>query len=389
MTGLYYGNLADRTVLCRYLVLSRTFLLYAITSLYTCRSLYRIFLKWSNHSINPMEGVDLEYLVMCGWQFQSVMSMTFLLYWQYHGVTKFIIEHIVVPKAREGKCCPVYVVLRRTMIRWLMIAILMTSCFGATICVDNVQKILLSGKSIFEPMLGLHPLDFLYRTIAIYGIGVWNFVLCFFVVVIRSLSLELRDFNRVFADLLRDKPLYSLEVERKSEKLAEKLLLAFAAHNRLAKKIRKTDKCFQSYTFAMMAVGTPMTIFALITLIRRKSWMGLLYSVHDVICCTVHLIGFTVVPAGIYTEFRAIQTQLYKNTAIWKEYNLKLYQIARMFTENVSQSDIGISIGGFITITKSLVLTCLSLVIPYVILCLQLNIGASNTLYRSVNNSTI
>ncbi|KAI1698084.1 GUstatory Receptor family [Ditylenchus destructor] len=304
----------------------------------------KIFRKWSNHSINPMEGVDLEYLVMCGWQFQSVMSMTFLLYWQYHGVTKFIIEHIVVSKTREGKFCPVYALLRRTMIRWLMVAILMTSCFGATICVDNVQKILLSGKSVFEPMLGLHPLDFLYRTIAIYGIGVWNFVLCFFVVVIRSLSLELREFNRVFAD---------------------------------------------SYTFAMMAVGTPMTIFALITLIRRKSWMGLLYSVHDVICCTVHLIGFTVVPAGIYTEFRAIQTQLYKNTSIWKEYNLKLYQIARMFTENVSQSDIGISIGGFITITKSLVLTCLSLVIPYVILCLQLNIGASNSHYRSVDNSTI
>uniref|UniRef100_A0A915D2Q8 Uncharacterized protein n=1 Tax=Ditylenchus dipsaci TaxID=166011 RepID=A0A915D2Q8_9BILA len=128
-------------------------------------------------------------------------------------------------------------------------------------------------NGILQPTMGLHPFDFVYRVIAIYGISVWNFVLCFFVVVMRSLSVELEEFNANFEKLLTQESIQTVEINNnnKLEKLSTQLLSSFSIHNKIARKIRKVDKIFRTYTFCMMSIGTPMVIFALITLIRRTS----------------------------------------------------------------------------------------------------------------------
>ncbi|KAI1707760.1 trehalose receptor domain-containing protein [Ditylenchus destructor] len=122
----------------------------------------------------------------------------------------------------------------------------------------------------------------------------------------------------------------------------------------------------------------------LLILVRRKTWLGFYYSVVEMTMCVVHLVVLTVLPSQVHTEFKEAQKILYRKTSIWNKYDSWTFQIGRSFAEKISSWHVGISFGGFTVITKSLVLSCISLMVPYVLLCIQMHIGADNTLHYSV-----
>ncbi|KAI1700385.1 hypothetical protein Ddc_18101 [Ditylenchus destructor] len=62
----------------------------------------------------------------------------------------------------------------------------------------------------------------------------------------------------------------------------------------------------------------------------------------------------------------------------WIEENRETTRVIKIFTNSIAQSNVGITVGGMTVITKSMILTCLSLVVPYTLLCLQLKIGSQN-----------
>lgn len=62
------------------------------------------------------------------------------------------------------------------------------------------------------------------------------------------------------------------------------------------------------------------------------------------------------------TENRRLQLQeaetvLWRNEALWFPFDAQLNSLARTFLCRIKQSDLGISLGGFMIITKSLLLT--------------------------------
>lgn len=48
---------------------------------------------------------------------------------------------------------------------------------------------------------------------------------------------------------------------------------------------------------------------------------------------------------------------LWKNEDLWFPYNEKLNRLGRTFLSRINQADLGISLGGFTVITKTLLLT--------------------------------
>ncbi|KAI1712979.1 hypothetical protein Ddc_12205 [Ditylenchus destructor] len=54
-----------------------------------------------------------------------------------------------------------------------------------------------------------------------------------------------------------------------------------------------------------------------------------------------------------------------------------LIPILKTFAESIVQTHSGITVGGMVVIRKSTVLTCLSILVPYVVLFLQLHIGTT------------
>ncbi|KAI1699219.1 GUstatory Receptor family [Ditylenchus destructor] len=378
-TGLYYGQLAKQDFLIRFYRLSRAFFFFTLTTLYFGRSLVRIFVI----NVFPNKPIDLEYIVIWGWQLQAVISMMFLFYWQRRRIIKYLLEDILISRTILGKSFTMYRKLKCTFYQWVILVVTMSTTFGVTIIADTIQKIIRSGDSITKPTMGLHPFDFIYRLVPVYGVFVWNIVLCFFVIVMKCLSLELKEFNRSLDKLLHeDQP-----IPWSTSRLSTNLMVAFDVHKRLAKKIRRADNIFQFYILLTMAVGTPTTIFAIIVMLRRKTWVGMFFSIHDVICCTTHLIGFTIVPAQIHSEYHSVRTQLCRNSSLWQQYDAKLYHITLMFIDHITQANAGISLGGLVVIRKSLLFTCVSLVTPYVVLSLQLNVGGPNSFFKVSNHT--
>lgn len=80
------------------------------------------------------------------------------------------------------------------------------------------------------------------------------------------------------------------------------LVSAFCEYSELAQKVRRADKTLNFYALAMSALGVPSTIFAVLTLIRRLSHLGAIYSLTDLASALFHLFGLWVVPARINTE---------------------------------------------------------------------------------------
>ncbi|KAI1710400.1 GUstatory Receptor family [Ditylenchus destructor] len=337
--------------------------------------------------IKETSSWNVEGTMFQGWMLQSLLSMIFTVYWQWSGAIRVIQKRVISYHPAHNS---------RETIRHDMRISLIFSFLATFFYVAYLASLLAlaptSGARYFVRIGNYGPEFWHYlarNVVSILGHFVWNLSFCYFVMLIRSITRELKYFNAQFKQMLDDSEKTS---QSNPEGLANQLLLSLTSHNKLAEKIIEVDKIFQTYTFLMTAIATPQTIFALLLLIRRQTWLGLCYSVIELVLCMAHLIGLTVIPAQIYTEFRMVHIHLYWASSVWsKEFDLKVYQIVRLFTESVNHSDVGISLGGFILITKSLVLTCLSVIIPYVLLCVQMQFGSDQTLNFLIfakNNAT-
>ncbi|KAI1710703.1 GUstatory Receptor family [Ditylenchus destructor] len=355
LTGLYFAEHPHHKLYANgpiaILKCWRCWLTVTRSTLLCCAMAYvlmsNIFRTVKQSLIKETSSWNVEGTMFQGWMLQSLLSMIFTVYWQWSGSIRVIQKRALAPT---------------------------------------------SGARYFVRIGNYGPEFWHYLTrniVSILGHFVWNLSFCYFVMLIRSITRELKYFNAQFKQMLDDSEKTS---QSNPEGLANQLLLSLTSHNKLAEKIIEVDKIFQTYTFLMTAIATPQTIFALLLLIRRQTWLGLCYSVIELVLCMAHLIGLTVIPAQIYTEFRMVHIHLYWASSVWsKEFDLKVYQIVRLFTESVNHSDVGISLGGFILITKSLVLTCLSVIIPYVLLCVQMQFGSDQTLNFLIfakNNAT-
>ncbi|KAI1712571.1 CRE-GUR-5 protein [Ditylenchus destructor] len=243
---------------------------------------------------------------------------------------------------------------------------------------DAVRKAAELGIPLTEKTMNLHRFDIVYRLIGVYENIALNYCLCFFVIVVSSLIVELDEFNAGFDQLLTStKMIPSLEADKFEETLSNRLLDSYLTHKRLGGKIAEVDRIFQYYILALVSTGLPITVLAFIINIRQRSSLSMVFTIDDVFCCFVHLVGFTVLPARVNSKFKAVQKQLYWCSIIWKQYDERIYHISQVFSEHASQLNIGLSLAGLVVITKSVIITSVSVLVPYVILCLQLNIGVS------------
>uniref|UniRef100_A0A915E261 Gustatory receptor n=1 Tax=Ditylenchus dipsaci TaxID=166011 RepID=A0A915E261_9BILA len=300
----------------------------------------------------------------------------FLIHWQIRNHLYSISKTLFTTLRKQASHCKDHTKLKRnlraTLVSCLVIAvaycIVQVSHFTIVYSIDYYKTSL--QRIIF----------FNHSAICAYGFCVTNIVLCAFIVVTKSIALELDRFNRIFPKMCIP-----------SASTSANLLKSMATHNQLAEKISKADKIFQGYLMSMMAILSPAIIISFITLLRREDWLGVLYSLNDILCCSFQLFALTYNPAQIYTKFRAARDQVHKISANLIEYDMKACQIAQIFANNVAHSHVGFSLGGHTVITKSLILTMMSLVFPYVILCLQLNLGTTfYTFYQptSTHNPT-
>ncbi|KAI1700944.1 CRE-GUR-4 protein [Ditylenchus destructor] len=325
---------------------------------------------WTQPVRHTVENLNIEFLLECAWLLQAISTMAFLIHWQREGFIDLLMAQVIIRTPKKGETPPEeYLKVKRMTRRLMFVCAVLVINFAAIVTTFVMNHV----EDWNEPYMGLHRFDFAYAIISIYGFTVFNLTLIIFVVTVQCVLIQLQDFNRKLKAVLST----SIASTDNRLTLPDRLLEMLEMHNKLADKIHLVDSMFRAYTFTSMAFGIPTSVLALIVLIRRRMLLALYYSFNDTACCTFQMLGLTIVPAQIYMEFRSVHNILYRNSALWKNYDARFYQISRTFAKSAMQTNTGITLGGFIPITKSLILSSLSLILPYVMLCLQLHVGTN------------
>ncbi|KAI1707747.1 CBR-GUR-5 protein [Ditylenchus destructor] len=376
VTGLYYLDDSVEIELRRFrkcIVFSRVGILFMANVFFTMLVLARVFL---NMTLMTWNRFDLEYLLLTSWQIQSFLSVLFFMQYQRNGSMSFIFD--VIRKNAHHRS------LRKSTVQYATICILMSIFFVMIMCF--LIGLRMNANTIKQAWLGLHRYDFLYTVIRMYGFAVRNVVFCLFMVAVRAITVELERYNADFEQHFRQ----PASVISGGHVLSNYLVNSLLSHNELSENILRIDKIFQTYTIFMMVLGTPTTIFTLIILIHRKPTAAAIFtSSVELLLCTIHLIGLTIIPAQVYSQARQVSEYIHRNKVIWSSCDTKVYQLANAFMTSVHQSNVGITIGSYVTITKSLILKFTSFAIPYIILCLQLRIGAESEWSKSSSDVTV
>ncbi|KAI1703883.1 gamma interferon inducible lysosomal thiol reductase (GILT) domain-containing protein [Ditylenchus destructor] len=330
-----------------------------------------------------MMALNVENVFELGWLSQATLSMIFIIHWQRNGSIELIANDLILPlsnKPAESKK------IKQVQRDLLLIIVVNFVTISTLVVVAWVVYFRMSSVKVILERIGLIR-DIFHSLYILYAQSLWHISLCIFIIAMKSLTLELSEFNGRFKEMLNLETRTSDRLIEK-KKLSESLLDAFEEHNNLADKITKVDERFRVYAFSMLVIGGVHTIFALLSMIRQRSWLHLFFFVYDVCICLCHLFGVCISAAQVYTEHRAVKNHLQRHTNLWLNYDSELYDIARMFSENASDSGVGITLYGFTLITKTLIWTCLSRIFPYVLLCLQLQMGANYESWRNSNVTT-
>ncbi|KAH7719790.1 GUR-5 protein [Aphelenchoides avenae] len=162
-----------------------------------------------------------------------------------------------------------------------------------------------------------------------------------------------------------------------AEALIERIPKKHLEHMGLVEMVHVADEVFQVYTFAMLATNIPTTIFTLMAFLQRLSvsWADALFTLPEVGLCLFQLTALALTPDQIHREVSAPVRIMHKNTHLWRPYNEHVYHMASVFLHHCSAGDVGISIWGFALMTKSVILTIISLTATYLTVLLQFRTG--------------
>ncbi|KAI1697753.1 hypothetical protein DdX_18310 [Ditylenchus destructor] len=207
----------------------------------------------------------------------------------------------------------------------------------------------------------------------LHGVYCGHIPLYIFMVTMKSLLIEFEESNRKFKEFFK-----SVKSSTDEQMSIDRFLDLCNSHYYLVKKVQKADRLFKIFTLTMIALWLPTTIFTPVTLVRTQWSMQMTIQLYDVARSGFHFYGLCIMPAQVHTTSQ--KTTILLNNEICKRFeNFKHSQnmtpLIKMFAESITNTNSGITVGGMILIRKSMILTCLSLVVPYVVLFLQLKIN--------------
>ncbi|KAH7718955.1 GUR-5 protein [Aphelenchoides avenae] len=297
------------------------------------------------------------------------VSTLFLLYWQFNGDLK----HIYGLLSDCPRLCAIgsTVKLRRIDIG-VSLVVVAHALVQFTICWWSITSILL-GDMCAEDLLFPDPFKMEYgfifwSNLVAYQTCAGTAVLALQVVVVLSMQHLFKQQNARIIGITC--PVAGAAPAGRSggcsTRIANILEEEMKNHLALSEALVTTNKVLELHTLARFALLIPR-IVTTTWYFQQPSW-GILNDVASVseICMTLlELVALLVIPANVHATIQQAELALWKNERIWLPYDEKLNQLARTFLARVKQNNLGVSLGGFTIITKSLFLTLVSMTITF------------------------
>lgn len=107
----------------------------------------------------------------------------------------------------------------------------------------------------------------------------------------------------------------------------------------------------------MLATVIPILIFTLMMLNQHlSSFTDFLICMPFILFCTCAFCSVTIAPARVHEECQNLKHSLCRNSNIWQPYDVEVYQLATTLASHCEQDGLGISIWGFATLSRPLIL---------------------------------
>lgn len=101
----------------------------------------------------------------------------------------------------------------------------------------------------------------------------------------------------------------------------------------------------------------PSAVFALWAMLIYASLAHFLVTEMELIVSLTWIVLLLLNPIRIRSSVHATKLLILSTMEIWEEYNEKVSDVARLFLTHLNEDQLGISIWGFVMITKPLILS--------------------------------
>uniref|UniRef100_A0A8R1DMC7 Gustatory receptor n=2 Tax=Caenorhabditis japonica TaxID=281687 RepID=A0A8R1DMC7_CAEJA len=284
------------------------------------------------------------------WHFESILSMIFLVYWQKSGQLEVLKMKLLICQEFQG-------VKRKKNkfyegARWFLILYILTTFFNTAYSVKYYfEKSHSVWALIISEMFYYKKLRFIHSIISSYMFSVWLTTTYVFVTYANAAFFEINFFRRQIQQL---KCTDTVEMKRELVQKVETFRL-------ISEAVVELDRVFRLYTFAMIATVIPILIFTLMMLNQHMtSVTDFLVCLPFIMFCACAFCSVTIAPARVHEEIQHLKPSICRNTNIWQSYNVEVYQIATSLAIHFEQQGLGISIWGFATLSRPLILGTLS-----------------------------
>ncbi|CAD5210532.1 unnamed protein product [Bursaphelenchus okinawaensis] len=318
-------------------------------------------------------------LVIFFWLLQSFMSMCFLVWWQYKGRTALLIHILPWSDLKQSYQSRRKVTLLVYFgIAGLVVIMSVFAFIGNMLYPDNP----VIDRAAVTPFPNF--LRFVSYFIVNYAYTVWGAVLTLYCLVLVVIHEEIRSLNT------------SIQEAGQSPdhlKLVDELLILHDRHANICYVLQEADATFQVYNFSMLTANIPTAIFTILSCYHAfasSDKFNISMCLMEAIFCVVETLGLTTMPSKINTALQNTEKAIYNNRKLWKPYQADVYNLLQSFITQNKQPGLGMSAWGFAIVSKSLILTTVSLVVTYLTLLIQLSDspGEAGELFKRFLNST-
>ncbi|EFO91575.1 CRE-GUR-5 protein [Caenorhabditis remanei] len=292
--------------------------------------------------------MSLQLLSMI-WHFESILSTIFLAYWQLSGQLeglKIKLEVCQNFKGARSKTKQLY-----DGARWFLILYVITTvfniCYSAKFYFEKSHSV---WAVLISEMFYYKQLRFIMSIISSYMYSVWLTTTYVFVTYANAAYFEVAYFNKEIRNLSGSRA----EIKRK-------LLENIETFRLISEAISELDMVFRLYTFAMLATVIPILIFTLMMLNQHLSSVtDFLICAPFILFCICAFCSVTIAPARVHEKCQNLKHSLCRNKDIWQPHDPEIYQLASALSSHCEQNGLGISIWGFATLSRPLILGTLS-----------------------------
>ncbi|KAI6183481.1 hypothetical protein M3Y97_00493800 [Aphelenchoides bicaudatus] len=310
------------------------------------------------YTINYGKDVSLAAALMVNaWMLQEFFSISFMIYWQLSGQFATLFSVLIInaeklpPKSefirKRLRVMYIFFGIAIALIIFLVVSTIWMYYTG-TLRWVNMDEVLIEG---FGKGTGI-----ISSFVIGYSIYAWLILLVFYIVVSSRVQQELETFNVELEKIGEELP-------NNREQINDELVQKYDRQVDLTNMVRMVNTTFEVYTFLMIASNIPTTIFTLLNFIQRlkKTLWALVIHLPELLFCIIELVALTMPPAKIHSLVHSVEGITFANKRIWIPHNEKTFQLASILISHSQQSDLGLSLWGYATITKSLILTLLTM----------------------------